>query len=372
MWWTQPKLALIAWGVNALGYASITFAVASSEARFALLAGAQLLLLTVYWRISKRLAEGHLAGRTEIAFDHNLWNKEWKPSIDWLNHPTANFPRQDGDSFYRQVVGDTPEARDAVYRALAAWEGARLLWPGGLVGLGVALAVGLAPLLAWPGGTPWYLLAPAAATLSLWSLVLPESFNILLLQRYILRSGMTERVALLVPRTAVDVGLFAQEPDPDAAPWEAAWVFGVAWGVPLVIFITLATGLRGLALAVVGGGLVIAAIVYSWRAYRRMLVSSIPFLRLSPLPEVNVMLDLMHRQRAYLSFHPLTAVMMSLLYFMEPTRYFFVAPAILWELGYVLAVTFGDQLSGYAGFYTATNFEQCYRRSLEKVQASTS
>ncbi len=39
---------------------------------------------------------------------------------------------------------------------------------------------------------------------------------------------------------------------------------------------------------------------------------------------------------------------------------------------YLTAITFGDQLSGYAGFMSATHFEFCFKRSTAKMEAAAS
>jgi hypothetical protein len=318
------------------------------------------------------LGSAHLDGTTEPPFDRNLWNKEWKPHVDPLLAPYGRMPRPGGESFYKQMVGDTRETRDALYRALALWEGVRFLWVGSTVGVTVALAASSLPFIAWPRDTPWILYAPVGVVSSVWALVLPESFNILLLRKRVLRLGLVERAALLVPRSAEDLGLPIGNDDPHASRLESVIVFGVALGVPLAILVALATGIRGLAVGIVGGALVIAAIAYSVRAYNTMLVSGIPFLRFSRLPEVNVLLDLVHRQRAFLPFHALTAVMFSLMALRDPRQYGFLGPFVIYELAYIVTVTFGDQLSGYAGFATAAKFDYCFRRSMEKVEAADS
>jgi len=371
MWWTQPKLALIALGVNGMFLFASTLPVVSSDRAVAALITLQVILLFAYGRVADRLGNGHLDGATEASFDRKLWNKEWKPRVDPLLVPYGQMPRPGGESFYKQVVGDTRETHDALYRALALWEGARLSWFGSAVGLAAALAASTLPLLAWPRDIPWVLYAPAGVAFSVWALVLPESFNILLLRKRVLRLGLVERAALLVPRSAADVGLAIEDHDPHGSRLEAIVVFSVAGGIPLAILVTLAAGIRGLALGAIGGALVFSAVVYSIRAYRTMLVSGIPFLRFSCVPEVNVLLDLMHRQRAFLSFHPLTAVMFSLMALIEPLRYGFLGPLVFYEIGYIVTVTFGDQLSGYAGFMTASNFDQCFRRSMKKMEPAT-
>ena len=372
MWWTQPKLALIALGINGVLHGAFLIAVADADYRVAAIVSAQILLLAAYWRISRRFGERHLAGQTEPAFDRNLWNKDWKPSVDQCLVPDGRIPRPEGGSFYKQVAGDTREARDALYQAIAVWEGTRLFWWGGLLGLSIALTTSLLPLLLWPADRPSFLALGFGVVLSVWAVVLPESFNILLLRRHVLRLGIVERAATLVPRSAVDLGLEMENDDPHASRWEGILIFGVAWGAPLVIIVTLTAGLRGLALATVMGSIGAFVIVRLRRAYRRMLVSGIPFLRLSRVPEVNVMLDLMHRQRAYLSVHPLVPFLSSLMVLIDPRGYFFFGPVVVFEIGYIVAITFGDQLSAYAGFTTATYFEDCFRRSMRKVEAASS
>lgn len=95
------------------------------------------------------------------------------------------------------VLGDSDEAREALYRAISAWEGARLLWIGGLVTVGLASRIERDRNDAGDGGSPASHLA-SAAVLPVCVLALPEAFAILRLRRAILRAGVVERAAVLV------------------------------------------------------------------------------------------------------------------------------------------------------------------------------
>lgn len=138
MWWMQPKLALVVVGTNALVFFLVVIASNVPLVQVAGLVFSQAVLLIGYAQAAHRLGAQHLDGKTEAAFEANVWNKRWNPPRDKYSHPPDLLPREGGGSFYQQVLGDTPTAREALYRAMSMWEGARLLSAGNTVALGAA------------------------------------------------------------------------------------------------------------------------------------------------------------------------------------------------------------------------------------------
>jgi len=374
MWWTQPKLALVVLGANLITFGSIVALTDTTGPRIGLLIAAQAVLLVVYWRSSRRLGENHLAGRTRAAFEKNIWNGRWRPSRDKWTHLPDLIPREDGGSFYRQVLDDSEEGRESLYQAISAWEGARLVWTGTAVSVGIALAASTAGVVLQAALAPgnWSVLVWSAVGLPVCLLILPEAIIIRLLRRFILRTGIVERAAILVPRTAADLGLKDDEL-PDETGRDMLIVMGVALGVPVLMVIGFAAGLRAAGLSLVVGVTAIAVGVWALRAFMRMLVSGIPFLSFAGPPAVSVLLDLAHRQRAYLSLSALFYFPVFGLFVRDSEFWLGFAHPMPWvALGYIIAITFGDQLSGYAGFYSATRFEHFFRRSMAKIQTATS
>jgi hypothetical protein len=370
MWWTQPKLALIALATNATGFAVIVTIAPRPAARIAAALLMQVALLIAYAGVARRLAEAHLAGRTERVFERRLWGREWKPALDRTFLPAGAMPRADGASFYRQVLGDTDEARASLYRALAAWEGARLLWIGSTLGVTLAIASSTLTLaIAERLGLSLWQPALASLTIPTLVLVLPEALNIWLLRRAFLRSGVLSRVAVLTPRDATDLGLRSTEPADEFGRDGAVALF-VALGVPVLLLVAFVFGVRGLLTAAVV--MVVAAVTLPrlWRAHLDFLVNTIPFLRFPGPAAVSVLLDLMHRKRAQLSFFAILWSVASISPFRvsraQPPDIFSLEAALC--LGYLIAITFNDQYAGYWGYAGATNFEACFRRSLAKVE----
>ena len=380
MWWTQPKLALIVLAVNGGVIGLLTVATDSLEYRAMGLIAAQFALLAAYWRASTTLGGQHLERQTGDVFDRRLWNKQWRPSpsFDKWTAPPDSVPREGGGSFYQQMLGDSDEAREALYRAISAWEGARLLWIGGLVTVGLALAssaIGTMLAQALDGGNPASRLA-SAAVLPVCVLALPEAFVILRLRRAILRAGVVERAAVLVPRDAVDLGFRTDEYNdyPDGMARDGWLVMSVALGAPVMILVAILGGFKALALAIVAAILGVIVVIWAVRTFMRMLVSGIPFLRFAGPLEVSVLVDLAHRRRAYLSASVLM-VLPSLLVSYARSHDSLLGlfdPVPVFCLLYLTAITFGDQLSGYAGFMGATHFEFCFKRSTAKMEAAAS
>lgn len=373
MWWTQPKLALIALATNAMGFAVMVATAPNPGARITAILLMQVALVIAYARVARRLGEAHLADRTEEAFERKLWSREWKPTADRTFLPDGVMPRADGASFYRQMLGDTEEARASLYRALAAWEGARLLWIGST--LGVTLAVGSSTLtlvIAQRLGLPLWQPALASLTIPTLVLVLPEAFNILLLRRAFLRSGVVARVAVLTPRDAADLGLRSTEPT-DKLGRDGAIALFVALGVPVLLLVAFVFGARGVLAAVVVMLVAVVALPRLWRAYLDFLVNAIPFLRFPGPASVSVLLDLMHRKRAQLTFFAIlwSSVSISPLRVSRGQPPDFFSLEAVFALGYLIAITFNDQYAGYWGYAGATNCEACFRRSLVKVDEAT-
>lgn len=102
------------------------------------------------------------------------------------------------------------------------------------------------------------------------------------------------------------------------------------------------------------------------RAFLRLVVDSIPFVRFGTVPEVNVLLDLAHRQRAWLSLGALALSPWVALVLAAPLRFGTQVLVPLEVIVYLAVISFGDQVSGYAGFVSATRFEMYFRRSLAK------
>jgi len=378
MWWTQPKLALLILGANVIAFGSSVALMRSAEYRISLLIAAQAVLFVVYWRISRRLGENHLAGRTRAAFEKNIWKGRWRPSRDKWTHPPDLIPREDGGSFYQQVLDGSEEGRESLYQAMSAWEGARLLWTGTAANVAIALTASTAGL-AFQGAAVTRdsiaALIGSAVALPACLLILPEAIIILLLRRSILRAGIVERAALLVPRSAADLGLVADDQDlPEGTGREILIIMTLAIGVPVLMVIGFAAGLGVLGLSLVVGLSTIATGVWALRAFMRMLVSGIPFLRFAGPPAVSVLLDLAHRQRAYLSVAAFLYTPMVVGIFAPGSGFLrgLVQPMPWVALGYIIAITFGDQLAGYAGFYSATRFEHFFKRSMAKVEAAAS
>ncbi len=371
IWWTQPKLALVFIGANAVAFAVIVLGVSVPAVEIGVLLAVQSAMMLAYVRAASRLGARHLAGATEDAFEANIWNKRWNPSRDKYTHPPDVVPRAGGGSFYQQLLGDTPEARAALYRAMSLWEGARLLWVGNTAAVFAAVGfstVGLAMTRFAGQPRPAALIASGLAV-PVCLLLLPESINIMLLKRSILRHGVVPRTAVLVPRDAIDLGL-GNEPVVPQGIWREIIVLLIIFsGIPVFAIVTLAAGSR---IAILGAAAIAAAIlvaVWAFRAFMRLLVSGIPFLQFGNSVEVSVLLDLAHRQRARMSLAALWPMLYVLSWYpgdATPS----VLPLVI-ALGCILATTFGDQLSGYAGFVNATHFEDCFKRSLAKLQATT-
>lgn len=372
MWWTQPKLALLFVGTNALLVFLVVIASDVPLVQVAGLVSSQAVLLIAYAQAAHRLGAQHLDGKTEAAFEANVWNKRWNPPRDKYGQPPDLLPGAGGGSFYQRVLGDTPTARQALYRAMSMWEGARLLWAGNTVALGTAIGsstIGLAWAVSAARG-PAALIA--SATIPVCVLLLPEAINIMLLKRSILRHGAVQRAAVLVPRDAVDLGLKAESIVPEGFGREFIVIMSLVFGIPLLLVVGLAAGLRTATLTVAALAVAIAAAAWASHAFLRLLVSGIPFLNFGGPVEVSVLLDLAHRQRAYLSLSALVPlVYLGRLYVTDDPRNILDAMPIVW-LGYLIATTCGDQLSGYAGFLGAARFEECFKRSMAKVRAATS
>jgi len=372
MWWTQPKLALVVVGTNALVCFLVVIASDVPLVQVAGLVFSQAVLLIGYSQAAHRLGAQHLDGKTEAAFEANVWNKRWNPSRDTYSHSPDLLSREGGGSFYQQVLGDTPTARRALYRAMSMWEGARLLWAGNTVALGAAIGSSTVSL-AWAVSAargPAALIASAVTPVCV--LLLPEAINIMLLKRSIVRHGAVQRAAVLVPRDAVDLGLKGEPIVPEGFGREFIVIMSAVFGIPLLLVVGLAAGLRAATLTIAAVAVTIVAAAWAFHAFLRLLVSGIPFLNFGVPVEVSVLLDLAHRQRAYLSLSALIPLLyLSRLYFTDDPRNILDAMPIVW-LGYLVATTFGDQLSGYAGFFGAARFKECFNRSLAKVRAATS
>lgn len=375
MWWTQHKLALVLVGSNALVYGLVVLAFDLPLLQVVGLVAGQTMLLLIYARVARRLGARHLEGDTEDAFEARIWSRRWRPLRDKFSHPPDLIPRQEGGSFYQQLLGDTPGGREALYRALSMWEGARFLWAGGTATLAAALGSGTLALaltnLAETTGPATHI--ASALALPACVLLIPEAINVMLLKRSILRHGAIPRTAALVPRDAIDLGLRHESAVPKGVGREIIVILIVFSGVPILVVVGFGAGVRTATLG--AAGLVAAAAAGVWfvRAFLQLLVNGLPFLHFGGPEEISVAVDLAHRQRARLSL----TVLFPLLYIITwyrpvdflPNPPSLFIPAIC--AGYLLAITFNDQLAGYAGFMNATHFEWCFKRSLAKARAAT-
>ncbi len=372
MWWTQSKLALIAIGINFVVCAAVVLSVDNLRLRLASLVAVQLALVSGYTKVAGSLGRQHLDGDTEDRFNRRLWDRAWSPSIDRTYLPPNVIPQESGASFYRQILGDTEPARRSLYAALATWEGARLLWAGSLVGVTAAIfsATAFVTIAQYSGSPPLQILLGALA-ISAWVLIAPEAAHILLLHRSLLRQRAVERVAVLMPRDASDLGLRETDPTMETG-WDGLAAIGVALGAPVAIVVTLLAGLRGLMVTV---GLVAFAGItlwWTWNAFLSLLVNIIPFIHFDGPVGVSVLLDLTHRRRAHLSLMALAGTPYVLAVAVFPSELPLLTFHAIGALGYLVAMTFGDQFAGYAGFGGATRFEECFKRSMAKAQGATS
>lgn len=378
MWWTQPKLALIVLAVNGCVVLTSSLLLPASAALTGAILVAQATLLAAYVTTARRLGRRHLAGSTRSAFDARIWNKSWGRPADGFEYATMHQPAGDasGRSFYRHVLGSATEMHESLYGALSLWEGTRLMWVGEAISLAVALVAGTLMLevvhrLQVPGGAPAWV---AASLLPVCVLLLPEAAKILLLKRRLLRRGAVDRIAALAPREAVDLGFQAEQPVlPAEFRRDVAWTSLLFLGVPLVLVVALAAGPRIAAFGTVALTAAVAVLVALFSALRGFVVHRIPFITFVGPLEVSVALDLAHRRRAWLSF----AMLLGLGYVAllvgpmnDPADLAPSWPTFYW-LGYITAITFGDQLAGYAGFGSAANFEACLNRSMAKLRTGT-
>ncbi len=373
IWWTQPKLALLCVGVNAVAFGLVVSVSDTHTVEIVALLVLQTMLLFSYATAARRLGVRHLDGRTAAGFDAKIWKKRWNPSRDKYTHPPELIPREDGGSFYRQVLGNTAGGREALYCAMSMWEGARFLWIGNTVALAAAIGfstIGLTLTRAAerPGFPP---LVASALAVPVCALMAPEAINIMLLKRAILRRGATPRTAVLMTRDPIDLGLRSESILPEGVGLEIIIILCIVTGLPILVIVGLAAGLRTATMGAAALVIAVVSAVWFFRAFMRLLVNGIPFLRFDGPVEVSVALDLAHRQRARLSLALTLPPFLYVVGWYSPDPY---GPGLLLPFvwfGYLLTVTFGDQLAGYAGFINATHFEECFKRSLAKVQAAT-
>lgn len=304
------------------------------------------LIVAAFARSSRRVALWHRGGASRGAFLERLWDKPWRET-SWAIGP-VDASRD--ESFYRRVLPDDAEHRDALYTALSSREAARLALPASAPSLLATLA----------GST---LLALLSSSLSTFDAIvfngymLPFTVSLfleapldLLARRSMLRRGDVERATVLIARN-----VSYQEPLVDRRTAGVLAVLVVAFvvlplavvgvvlyrsgGAPARDFVTAA--LRGLAL--------VPALLVPYQLALHFAQNRMPFTKFLGPVSISLLLDIQSRGRYLLNsavgIYGLVAA--GLLLFPGNTSFAsgFAGAAPFWSLLYAMGL-FDDQRDG--------------------------
>lgn len=208
IWWTQPRLSLVACLIYAAAYTGMVLVVDGPGGRSLAAAMIALAVTAAYRAVSRRLARAHEIGATDAAFERAVWRARWRtPPLfggsDLASAVAMAMAPQDRPRG-RIVLFGADDVKAPLRNALQSVEAARLAVPANWRIQAASLATGaLAPWLAWPSqlgvAAAGGLLMPLAATWLLTGMVDRQA------SMFLLRSGSVERVAQLRARTFRDV-----------------------------------------------------------------------------------------------------------------------------------------------------------------------
>lgn len=291
LWWTRAKILFLCLLLHAAGFAVFWSAVDSPALRLGGLASWDAFLVVLFARETRRAGAWHRLAGSRASFLERIWNKRWDRTC-WDASVSGSASR----SLYRRVLPNDPAHRNSLYRALSAREAERLLHPASVPLFAVSLiASSLASLYA--GNLELVnviglcgLVVPLTATLLL------DAPLDLLARRAMLREGIAERAAVLLPR---DV--------PDGQPLIDRWsartivvVLGVFVGAPVTIVAAMlyyrgGQEARELVLVLLRSLVFIGAVVVPYQLLLRLIRQRIPFTSFPGPVIVSLLLDIQSR-----------------------------------------------------------------------------